>query len=306
MHLCASPLLQSRNARNYENLITALEVVAKLFDFFSNMIYIMLRKKGVSMKKNIIVMMLFAFMVACSDDSSSSSVNATDDGASLASGVDSTTVLSNSSSMTPPYGVVAVDTTTLGNGLQGGEQSLNDDNINITSSSKTEYRFETERTLLYEVVVSPEMGLGPGWINAYYGENGIQFVGSGANGSYAVTYRLLEDDSHNKFVGWLWNLANSNSESCETDRTYFESECGRLNGEFVDYRKEDDDCVVRKLWLSCVSPLTTLLNEKETLDSIALDLKNFITENWATTVKPESPTTATSASSAVSASSTSP
>lgn len=258
------------------------------------------------MKKNIIVMMLFAFMVACSDDSSSSGVNATDDGASLASGVDSTTVLSSSSGMTPPYGVVAIDTTALGNGLQGGEQSLVDGNSITTSSSKTEYRFETERTLLYEVVLSPEMGLGPGWINAYYGENGIQFVGSGANGSYAVTYRLLEDDYHNKFVGWLWNLANSNSESCETDRTYFESECGRLNGEFVDYRKEDDDCVVRKLWLSCVSPLTTLLNEKETLDSIALDLKNFIIENWATTGKPESPTTATSASSAVSASSTSP
>ncbi len=258
------------------------------------------------MKKNIIVLLLLAFMVACSDDSSGSGANAAGDGSSLVSGVDSTTVLPNSSGMTPPYGVVAVDTTALGNGLQGGEQSLNDDNINITSSSKTEYRFETERTLLYEVVLSPEMGLGPGWINAYYGENGIQFVGSGANGSYAVTYRLLEDDYHNKFVGWLWNLANSNSESCETDRTYFESECGRLNGEFVDYRKENDDCVVRKLWLSCVSPLTTLLNEKETLDSIALDLKNFIIENWATTGKPESPTTATSASSAVSASSTSP
>ncbi len=231
-------------------------------------------------------------LVACTDDASSvteaSLMNSSESAdTSSSAGVDENGTESSSSGAAN----IHYEVNPLGDSASDGSAQSNDDNQITTSSSKTAYKFETEKTLLYDLNPSAS-----GYVTAYYEENGIQYLGGDINGSYLVTYRILEDESHNKFLAWLWHVAYLHNGFCEEDKTYFEGVCHRQNGELVNYR-ELDACQVRNLQLSCVAPLNTDLDDKAVLDSLASNLKDFVDENWSKQEEPQEPSTATSASS---------
>lgn len=221
--------------------------------------------------------------VACSSDSSSSSEKT--EGASTAFESSS----SSDNKLSVSYGIIPIDTTI----ADGSSQDINDNNINVTSSSKTEFHFHSEKTFLFESTHANK------FLSAYYNEQGLQYTGSDYNGGYMVTYRTLSDEVH-KYAGWLWNNAYSHSNgACESDLELFKNECLNRNGEFVNYR-EEDACTVRQLWLSCVYPLNTDIVDKAFIDSVAAELYSFAEEHWSTPLQEKTP------SSSMSASSTSP
>lgn len=134
------------------------------------------------------------------------------------------------------YGIVPIDTT-----IQDYVDPIEG---TISSSSKTEFRFSTERTILYD---SAEV-----FVAAYYQENALQGSVDRAGGSATFTYRLLNSptDSSKIFVGWLLS-GGYWSEDCLSDSTYFVKRCQSLDGELVDY---NEGCAVNNLQLSCVYP----------------------------------------------------
>ena len=247
------------------------------------------------MKKIIVLLFCMPLMwLACSSDSSSNSANAEGNAAlteTSSSSTENEGVLSSSvvERNTPAsYGVVPIDTAFVAR----NPQSINGDNGNITSSSKTVFRFNTERTVLYE-----------NWgdrvsefVAAYYDELGVQFSGSDYNAGYMVTYRTLSDESRN-YAAWLWSNSYS-QKTCESDYELFESVCSSHNGEFVNYR-EGNVCATNQLWLSCVYPLDVEVN-KAFIDSVATEIHSFVSEHWSTPYPKNEP------SSSMSASSTSP
>lgn len=224
------------------------------------------------MKRIISSFFCLSFLImACSSDSSS---NSTGNPSSAAANKESAS-----------YGIVpiAMDSDS------GNSQDPNNDNTNITSSSKTEYRFNSERTVLFENWGNRTSE----FIAAYYDEQGIQFTGSDFNAGYMVTYRTMSGDSRN-YAAWLWNNSYSH-ETCESDYALFESECSSHHGEFVNYR-EGDVCATSQLWLSCVYPLETSVN-KSFIDSVAAELHSFVNEHWSTPYPENDSTSSMSASS---------
>ena len=248
------------------------------------------------MKKMFFFFILLLIWWACSSDSSSNSTNAegnvvlTEESSSSIENEEDLSSSSATNTVSPPYGVIPIDSAF----LSGGPQNQNAGDANVTSSSKTQYRFKTDRSVLYEKREN-DVNL---FIVAYYDEFGLQFTGGDYNAGYMVTYRTLSDGTHN-YAGWLWNNSYSQSNgACENDYALFERECSSHNGEFVNY-KEGDVCAVRQLWLSCVYPLEVEVN-KAFIDSVATEINSFAVEHWSTPYPEKEP------SSSMSASSTSP
>jgi len=176
-----------------------------------------------------------------------------------------------SSSSSISYGIIPIDTAS----VQSGTGEGIDDMISMTSSSKTVYRFTTEKTVLYDT-----LGI---YVNAYFKEKGLQGNDNRVGGSADFTYRLLNSpmDSERTFVGWLLN-GSYWSDDCSKDSAYFASRCAELVGELVDY---NEGCSVKKLQLSCVYPYE-YTDSVEALNSIAKEFLNFALENWVEIVEP--------------------
>ena len=196
--------------------------------------------------------------VACSADSSTAAEETTEI-------TQSTEMFSSSSiaDLEPPYGIILIDTT---------KEYIHNLDGNITSSSKTEYVFATERTSIVQDFMRPSI-----IINAYYEENGLQFSGSDENASRNIAYLLVSEGDY-KYSGWL--LSNTywdGNEVCENELDFFKNECNQYNGEFVDY--QENSCQTRKLSLSCVYP-TSSTDDKMHLDSVATEIHEFALENW--------------------------
>ncbi len=244
------------------------------------------------MKKTFILLFCMPLVwQACSSDASSNSSNAEGNvvfkGESSNSIENEEVLLSSSATNTvlPPYGIIPIDTAF----LSGGPQNQNAGDANVTSSSKTEYYFFSERTVLYEDVKSNR------YTNVYYEDLGVQHVSSDYNGGYLVTFRTLSDESR-KYAGWLWSNSYSQSNgACENDYALFERKCFSHNGEFVNY-KEGDICAVRQLWLSCVYPLEIEVN-KAFIDSVATEIHSFAIEHWSAPYPEKEPSSSKSASS---------
>ena len=245
------------------------------------------------MKKLVLAITLVSALMACSSDSLSNSADA--ESASESSYSSVAALSSGTEEKTPvSYGIIPVDTNTPGGQSQAlgdGEYiGASDDITNITSSSKTEYHFTTEKTILYE---EPN-----GYTIAYYDELGLQYVGSDYNGGYLVTYRTLLDETR-QYAGWLWSMSYSRSnEKCARDLELFNNKCDEYNGEFVNYR-EDIACTTMQLWLSCVYPIENVV-DKAYMDSVAAVIHSYAAENWS------APYPAKDTVLSVSASSTSP
>ncbi|MBR4916584.1 MAG: hypothetical protein IKZ45_05840 [Fibrobacter sp.] len=230
------------------------------------------------MKKKTLVLASFPLLLcyACSDDSSN--------GTALETG--------NPDSVS--YGIVPVDTSKKCTPPTSTE--LTDDYNCIEPLSKTEYVFRTENTNLFTPSVDDKV---LGYISAFYEEKGLRYTGRDNAGSYSVYYRLMEKDSQ-RYIAWLWsNTMYRGEDPCEDDLKYFQKECLRNVGEFVDYIK--DECAASTLSLSCVMPLNSENGDNDVLDSIALDLNSFVLEKWSVPVesrfdKEESAESASSAS----------
>lgn len=231
------------------------------------------------MKKITLILASFPLLLccACSDDSSNGAT-AEMENSDKASALSTKRGANDSLDSAVSYGIVPVDTAKKCNPPASTE--LTDDYNCIEPLSKTEYIFRTEATPLYTPSVGEKV---LGYISAFYEENGIQYSGRDGTGAYGVYYRLLEKDSQ-RYVVWLWsNTMYQAEELCEKDLKYFQEECTRNVGEFVDYIK--DDCAAKTLSLSCVMPTNSELGDKDVLDSIAADLDAFVLENWSTPVK---------------------
>ena len=140
--------------------------------------------------------------------------------------------------------MLKIDTTNQTGSSQDVKDPI-DDMTNMTSSSKTSYRFTTKATELYD---------SNDYIFAYYEENGVQGLLGCSKGSVTVTYRILwNSDSSESYVGWL--ISGSYwSKNCVRDSAYFTNRCAEENGELVDY---NNGCEVNNLQLSCVYPYET-------------------------------------------------
>ena len=148
------------------------------------------------MKKTFILLFCMPLVwQACSSDASSNSSNAEGNvvfkGESSNSIENEEVLLSSSATNTvlPPYGIIPIDTAF----LSGGPQNQNAGDANVTSSSKTEYYFFSERTVLYEDVSRKYAGWL--WSNSY----------SQSNGACENDYALFERKcfSHNgEFVNY--------------------------------------------------------------------------------------------------------
>lgn len=186
------------------------------------------------------------------------------------------------SSSSISYGIIPIDTSS----AQQGSDTGIDDMISMTSSSKTYYRFTTERVELYDT-----LGI---YVNAYYEEKGLYGNDNRVGGSAIFTYRLLNSsaDSMRTFVGWLLDGAYW-SDNCVQDSTYFANRCAELVGELVDY---NEGCSVNNLQLSCVYPYE-YTDSVEALNSIAKEFLNFAMENWVEIEEPKENSSMSSASS---------
>lgn len=165
--------------------------------------------------------------------------------------------------LSPPYGIIPIDTT-----IKGG--SMTDNGINgeliTTSASKTEYRFNSTKTVLRDDRI---------FITAYYEENGLSAGASDSNGAYLVTYRLLNSVDGNQFVGLLWNNAYW-SKNCTKDSSAFYEKCIGVNGEFMNYN--EDGCRAG-LQVSCVYPME-YDDPKKALNQLADEFLEYAFSNW--------------------------
>ena len=190
--------------------------------------------------------LIFNHFEACSSDSSTVTEKITESSSS-----------SSLHNLEPPYGIILIDTT---------KECVHNLDGNITSSSKTEYVFATERTSIVEKFTKPSI-----IISAYYEEKGLQFSGSDEIASRNIAYLLVSESGY-KYSGWLLsNMYWEGNEVCEYELAFFKNECEKYNGEFVDY--QENSCQTRKLSLSCIYP-TSSTDDKMHLDSL---LQKFTT-----------------------------
>lgn len=175
------------------------------------------------------------------------------------------------SSSAVSYGINPVDTTDRSGVDAGGIMT------NVTSSSMTEWKFRTEPTILYSVFEPNFL-----CVSTFYEERGSQITASDNNGSYGVTFRLV-DSAENLYVVWLWDVIyRRNVESSRSrDRDSFMERCSSYIGEYKDYIGDDaSGDRYRRLQLSCVFPRMTELSDNDLLDSIALAEVDFVKEYW--------------------------
>lgn len=232
--------------------------------------------------KNIIFLMCFSFALgACSSDQTSggAEIAGTNVG-SIQSSVENTPVSSDSrveSSSANSYGVVPYDTT----------KNYGSPNANavvdgsVTSSSKVEYNFRTQGTILYEAFDVPSSLI----VSVYYSELGARIGVADDDISNAIIYRILPAGD-SKFVGWMWNAAYYHIKNCDRDLGLFVEKCNSLLGEFQNYIDENSCDTRHRLELSCVFPQKSELSDKDYLDSVAMAEKDFAEKYWNVPVKP--------------------
>lgn len=187
-------------------------------------------------------------LAACASNTSSSQVANSDEN-----------FQTETSSSSASYGIVPIDTT-----IQDYVDPIEG---TISSASKTEYRFSTERTILYDSLDV--------FVVAYYQEKSVQGSHSLEGGSAVFTYRLLNSptDPSKIFVGWLLS-GGYWSDHCLSDSSYFVNRCKALVGELVDY---NNGCSVNNLQLSCVYPYESgeATDSVETLNAIGKEFLEF-------------------------------
>ena len=121
--------------------------------------------------------LIFNHFEACSSDSSTATEKITESSSS-----------SSLHNLEPPYGIILIDTT---------KECVHNLDGNITSQSKTEYVFATERTSIVEKFTKPSI-----IISAYYEEKGLQFSGSDEIASRNIAYLLVSESGY-KYSGWI-------------------------------------------------------------------------------------------------------
>jgi hypothetical protein len=164
-----------------------------------------------------------------------------------------------------------------------------DDEFPLRSASSTAYRFNGEKTILFEEPSFYRI------ITAYYGELGVQLLNNDYNGHYMVTYRTVSKES-NKYANWLWCNEYSHADSaCESDFELFKNECSNRKGEFANDKK-GEVCVGQQLWLSCMYPLEIDTVDKAFVDSVAQEILSFAEERWSTPYPKIEPSSSMSAS----------
>lgn len=169
-------------------------------------------------------------------------------------------------------------------------QQDNDDEFPLRSASSTAYRFNGEKTILFEEPTFYRV------ITAYYNELGVQLFNNDYNGHYLVTYRTVSKESNN-YANWLWCNEYSHADSiCESDFELFKKECANRKGEFVN-DKEGNVCAGQQLWLSCLYPLEIDVVDNAFIDSVAEDLHSFAEKRWSTPLQEKNPSSSMSASS---------
>lgn len=181
------------------------------------------------------------------------------------------------SSSTESYGVIPYDTTK----NYDSPNASTDVNGGVTSSSKAEYNFKTESTILHAAFNAPTSLV----ISAYYDELGLRIGVTDKNVSNAVVYRILPT-SELKYIGWMWNAAYYHIENCDRDLGLFVDKCASLSGELENYIGESSCDSRHRLELSCVFPQNSQLSDKDYLDSTAMAEKEFAEKYWDVPVKP--------------------